>query len=105
MQGYPSKSRYYRAPISSYKYAFDIPAQPVSAQMAAKIFRFMGSSKGSKPLPPGFQGTMNVSYALLSGEGVELTLNVANELMDKDTFVVCGSLYGEAEPDRSETFS
>lgn len=96
--GYPSKEHYYRANSSSYKYSSRIPAQPVSAQVAKEIFKFMEDD--SKSLPSTFQGALNVPYRLQSGTGRKITLKVWNELSDKDTYVVCGSLFGREEPDR-----
>lgn len=96
--GYPSKEHYFRENESIYKYQNKIPAQPISAEAAEEIFKFIDGDTSNTP--DGFKGELNVSYALKSGNGKTVTLKVHNKLEEKDTYVVCGSLYGGGEPDR-----
>ncbi|XP_057304866.1 N-acetylated-alpha-linked acidic dipeptidase 2-like [Hydractinia symbiolongicarpus] len=96
--GYPSKDGYFRKSESKYSGNPKIPSQPISYAHAYEILRSMKNT--SIPLPSGFQGGLNFTYALTSGEGRNVTVKVSTELETKESYTICATLYGSEEPDR-----
>lgn len=96
--GYPSKPGYFRINETKYSGNPKIPSQPVSYATAYEILRTM--TDDSIVLPNGFQGGLNVTYALQSGRGRTLTLKVSTILETRESLTVCTTLNGREEPDR-----
>ena len=96
--GYPSKEQYFRAKTLPENFQYKIPSQPISASTASEIFSFLNDN--SVKLPSTFKGNLNITYLVQSGRSRTVTLNVSNKLEDKESFVVCGTLFGYEEPDR-----
>lgn len=103
--GYPSKPHYYRDKMSSAKrFQYEIPLQPISATIARNVFNFMSSEKKmartNKVVPKGFKGNLDTNYSLESGKNKKMVLDIDIKLEDRETSIVCGSLFGSVEPDR-----
>lgn len=91
--GYPSKEHYYRDKKIPEDFQYKIPSQPVSAESAAEIFKFMDDD--TVDVPSSFKGSLNVKYRVQSSSRQTMTLKVNNRLEDKDSYVVCGTLIGK----------
>jgi len=99
--GYPSKEKYFRVGEDKYTGNPAIPVQPISYGTAYHILSWMNDS--SIELPADFQGGLNFTYSLQSGNKT-IKLNVNTKLETKVSYTVCGKLYGSVEPDRYVMF-
>ncbi|XP_066916274.1 N-acetylated-alpha-linked acidic dipeptidase 2-like isoform X2 [Clytia hemisphaerica] len=98
--GYPSKDNYFRKDESKYSGNPAIPSQPISYSTAYEILQYMKLNDNDTALPSGFQGGLNFTYPLTSGKGRNVTLNVSTILETKATYTICGTIFGQKEPDR-----